>query len=347
MSNTFRHMAIWFNGIPDTQSAEQIVERLQAARIDNPFIAAHHVRDREKIQAVIAEARRQELTVHGDFCELRFRDGAPEELGQVLRDGTRKPVLCPANPAVTDYILGKLRYVLSTFDYDGITLDDGYYFTRSGVYNADAAPGQQFTAIPSCYCDYCQAHAPIETPEWDDWKRETITKLIGRQAALAREMKPGIRFSAAVHMPYQRAYYTAHQADIPYYEGWGISESYQGYLNDWPEWVRRDHIDFALPMIYYHTPALVQWQTEECRSLLPQHTGRIWVGLGLGIVTAEFYQGLSDVQDGTANNPTMKNDAQEIAFQLQEQLRMGQENVAFFCYSELSDEHLPVLARYR
>jgi hypothetical protein len=71
------------------------------------------------------------------------------------------------------------------------------------------------------------------------------------------------------------------------------------------------------------------------------------VGLGLGAVAAEYYQGLSDVSGDRANDPAMRNDAQAIEAQLQDQLRLGQENVAFFCYSELSDEHLPVLARYR
>ncbi len=342
----FRHMAIWFNGLPAQQSPQQIVERLRVAGIDNPFLAADHAGDKAKIAGIIEEAHRHGLTVHGDFDELRVRQHSPVELGQVLKDGTSKPVLCPANPASTDHVLARLANVLSAFDYDGITLDDGYYFARAGVFDPEAAAGEKFSIIPSCYCDYCQRHAPIETPAWDDWKREQITALIGKQAALARQLKPSIRFSAAVHMPYARANYTAHQAAIPYYEGWGVSESRRGYLNDWPEWVRRGHLDFALPMIYYHTPSLVRWQTEECRQLLPNAGETVWVGLGLGGVTAEFYQGFSDSERVNADDPAMKNDAAAIETQLQEQLRLGQKNVAFFCYSELYDEHLPVLARY-
>lgn len=347
MSNTFRHMAIWFNGIPNAQTPQQIVERLQAARIDNPFLAADHVNDCDKIQAIIEEAHRHRLTIHGDFDALRNRKDAPDELVQVLKDGTRKPVLCPANPAVIDIVLDKLSRVVSTFDYDGITLDDGYYFSRGAIYDADGPTGRRFQRVPSCYCAYCQEHAPIETPEWENWKRETITALIAKQAALARQHKPGIRFSAAAHMPYKRAWYDAHAQYIPYYEGWGISESSYGYLNDWPEWVRRGHLDFVLPMIYYHSHEMVRWQTEECRDLLPNAAATVWVGLGLGEVTAEFYQGLGDVNPASAGDPAMRNDAATLEAQLQEQLLLGQKNVAFFCYSQLYDEHLPVLTRYR
>jgi uncharacterized lipoprotein YddW (UPF0748 family) len=347
MQTTFRHMAIWFNGLPAEQTPWQIVERLMAARIDNPFIAADHEGQPAKIQEMIEAAHRGGLTIHGDFDELRVRAHSPADLAQVLRDGTVKPVLCPANPAVVAHVLDRFAQVLTTFDYDGITLDDGYYFSRAGVRNPDAPAGSQFQFTPSCYCTYCRAHAPIETPEWDAWKREQVTALIGKQAELARRLKPGIRFSAAAHMPYQRAFYAAHQQEIPYYEGWGISESYRGYLADWPEWVRRGHLDFALPMIYYHNQSLVRWQTDECRHLLPNAAETVWVGLGLGEVTAEYFQGLSDDPTENTYDSAMKNDATALEAQLREQLDMGQENVAFFCYSELYDEHLPVLARYR
>lgn len=347
MTHTFRHYAIWFNGLPADQSPERIIARLRAARIDHPFVAADHAKDGEKVQGVIDEAHRHGLTIHGDFDALRNRGDAPADLGQILKDGTLKPVLCPANPAVVDLVLEKLARMVASFDYDGITLDDGYYFSRAGLYDPDGAPGSKFRRMPSCYCAYCQRHAPLETPEWEEWKRDAISALIEKQAALVRQLKPGTRFSAAAHMPYQRAFYDAHQQDIPYFEGWGISESYYGYLNDWPAWVRRGHLDFVLPMIYYHSRQLVQWQTEECRSLLPDASRNVWVGLGLGGVTAEFYQGLGDVNPVGAGDPAMRNDAVMIEAQLQDQLRMGQEHVAFFCYSELADEHLPVLARYR
>ena len=347
MGGKFRHMAIWFNGLPDTQSPRQIIERLKAAGIDNPFLAADHERDKAKLQEVIEEAHRGGLTVHGDFDELRCREKSPDDLVQMLKDGTKKKVLCPANPAVVEHVLQRLERVLSTFNYDGITLDDGYYFARAGDYDPAREAGSKFKAIPCCYCSYCRSHAPIETPEWERWKLEQVTALIGKQAELARQMKPGILFSAAAHMPYDRTFYQPHRQEIPYFEGWGVSQSRSGYLADWVEWVHRGHLDFALPMIYYHSLDLVRWQTQECRQLLSSASKTIWVGLGLGTVAAEYYQGLSDQQGFKANDPAMMNGAQTVEAQLQDQLRMGQENVAFFCYSELRDEHLPVLARYR
>ena len=135
LSNKFRRMAIWFNGLPKEADARQIVERLQAARIDNPFLAVDHARDTAKIRDVIEEAHLAGLTVHTDFDELRCREGAPTDLAQIIQDGTVTKVLCPANPAVVECILEKLTRRLSAFDYDGITMDDGYYFTRSGVFD--------------------------------------------------------------------------------------------------------------------------------------------------------------------------------------------------------------------
>ncbi len=340
-------MAIWFNGLPAEASAQQIIARLRTAGINHPFIAADHERDRAKIQEVIEEAHRHELTIHGDFCKGRLRNQTLRDLAQVLKDGTQQPLLCPANPACVDYVLEELRRVLSAYAYDGITLDDGYYFATGATYHPEAPTGRNFTVRPACYCAYCQRHAPIEQPGWEDWKREKVTALIGKQAQLARELKPGLHFSSAAHMPYELAYYEPHRAEIPYYEGWSISQCRRGRMVDWVEWVRRGHVDFVLPMVYYHSRDLVRWQTDECRSLLPNAATTVWVGLGLGTVTAEYFQGLSDKPGDRAHDPAMKNDAMVLDAQLQDQLRLGQENVAFFCYSELSDEHLPVLARYR
>lgn len=259
-------------------------------------------------------------------------------LQQVRKDGSQASLLCPANPAVLDYVLEKLRWTLTEFDYDGINLEDSYIFNHNTIYDPAHQAGEKFHTVPVCFCDYCQKHAPIEKPEWAKWKQERLTGLIAKESALIRAMKPGMPFSVAARMPYDRLFYKPYRQDVSYYDDWVYCQSRDALMADWAEWLRRGHIDFACPMSYFHTNRLVELETLECRQLFPEAAKNIWMGLGIGDVTAEYL---------SAKDPSMRNDAAAIEAQLREQINLGQENVIFFCYQYLNDEHIPVLAGFR
>ena len=357
MTTRFRHMAMWTWPLSvHNEDPREMVRRLREAHLDTiiPYTCAQRGNGHapqtyfDRLHGIIAEAHRHGMEVHACFDEVNaYQDMPVYDLQQVRKDGSKAGVLCHANPAVVDYVLEKLKWTLTEFDYDGINLEDSYIFNRNTIYDPAHMPGQRFQTIPVCYCDYCRTQAPIEKAEWEQWKQERLTDLIAKEAALIRSTKPGVPFSVAARMPYDRGFYAAHQKHIPYYEGWQLCQSRDALGADWVEWLRRGHIDFACPMSYFHSSRIVELQTRECQQLVPQADLKIWMGLGLGECTAEHLQGTSD--DPAAKqprDPALRNGGKAVEALLQDQLRMGQENVIFFCYQYLLDEHLPVMARF-
>lgn len=356
----FEHMAMWT--WPDAvwqQEPARIVDRLKAAHIDImlPYVSRRSAlkatygdfagaaeRYEERLHACIAEAHRQDMQVHACFDEINAYPTQPAEAyacRQVREDGTVAETLCPANPAAADYILGDLERILEDFDYDGIGLEDGYIFNKNTLYDAANVSLDRYQVIPVCHCAYCRDHAPIGRPEWDDWKRERMTDLIAAEAALIRRLRPGMPFSAAARMPYARDFYTPYRDEVPYYDGWGYCAARDNFCADWVEWLRRNLIDFACPMSYFNSSRMVELQTMECQSLIADAADRIWVGLGLDYIVAEYNEGPTKGDKGVLN----KADAIARLLDLLESL--GQKNCVFFSHRFLLDEHIPVMAAHR
>ncbi|MBU4212051.1 MAG: family 10 glycosylhydrolase [Verrucomicrobia bacterium] len=358
MSTQFKHMAMWtWPGAVRDEDPKRMIRRLKEAHVDiiMPYTCPQRGNASppkpyfERLHGIIEEAHRRGLKVHACFDEVNaYKDMPVYDLKQVRKDGSKGGILCHANPKVVGYVLEKLRWTLTEFEYDGIDLEDSYIFNRNTIYDPAHMTGEKYQVIPVCYCDYCRKNAPLEKPEWDQWKRDQLSALIGKEAELIRKTKPGMSFSVAARMPYNLTFYAPHQKDIPYFDGWKCCQSRDALLADWVEWLRRGHIDFACPMSYYHSNRIVELQTLECQRLIPEARRKVWMGLGLNEVTAEYRQGKTDepgVKD--VKDPSLKNGAAAIETLLRDQVRMGQENVLFFCYEGLLDEHLPVMAQFR
>lgn len=364
MKRTFKHMAMWT--WPESvynENPQRMVRRLREAHVDIiiPYTCGQRgevhregkhtdpARYDECLRLIIEEAHRYGLKVQACFDELNAYPDMPVfDLQQIREDGSKAGILCPANPDVVDYVLARLRRSLTEFDYDGINLEDGYVFNGNTIYDPAHQAGEKFRVIPVCYCDYCRKNAPLGKPSWPVWKQEQLTALIAKEAELIRAFKPDLPFSVAARMPYDRSFYEPYRKEIPYYDGWRLCQSRDGLSADWAEWLRRGYIDFVCPMSYFHSARLVELETGECRQLVPEANSKIWMGLGLGEYTVEYLQGIGEGTDiERAGDATLQNGAQNIETLLREQLRMGQENVVFFCYQYLLDEHLPVLARFR
>jgi len=354
----FKHMGMWT--WPDAVNAEdpaRMIERLRAAHIDMviPYLCsraggAEKAAYEQRLQAIVEEAHRRGVQVHGCFDEINAYQAMPVYgLRQTYRDGAKNSSLCPANPEVIAYVLDELARYLREFDFDGINLEDGYVYHHSTIYDPAHTPGVDYRIEPVCYCDYCRAHAPLEKPEWLHWRQQRLTDLIAEEAKLIRRLRPGIPFSVAARMPYHAAFYAPYQAEIPYYSGWQCSQSRDGFSADWLEWLERGHLDFVCPMSYHHDDRIVQLHTMECQQLMPDARQRAWIGLGLSEVNAEYSTGKPAAADPAKKiyDPALLNDAQAIAGQLREQARLGQENCLFFSYAFLKDDHLPVIASFR
>ncbi len=356
----FDHMAMWtWPGSIWKQEPQRLIDQLQAAHIDImiPYISRRSAegavygegtqtpeRYEERLHACIAEAHRQGIQVHACFDEMNAYPTMPAAayaLRQVRKDGSLAGTLCPANPAAVAYILGDLERVLRDFDYDGIGLEDGYIFNKNTIYDAANVSPDRFQVIPVCYCAYCRAHAPIEKPEWTAWKQEQMTRLIAAESELIRRKRPGIPFSTAARVPYDRAFYAPYQAEIPYYGGWGYCAARADFAADWAEWLRRGLIDFACPMSYFNSSRLVELQTRECQSLVADVADKIWVGLGLDYITAEYSEG------ATKGQAAVRNDAAALGRLLDLVESLGQKNCVFFSQEFLLDSHIPVIASHR
>jgi uncharacterized lipoprotein YddW (UPF0748 family) len=260
---------------------------------------------------------------------------------QVREDGTVTETLCPANPGTTAYLVAELEQVLTHFDYDGVGLEDGYVYNNATIYDAQNINPDTYQVIPVCYCDHCRAHAPIGAPEWAQWKRDRMTEVIAAERACIQRLRPGIPFSVAARMPYAQAFYTPYRDEVPYYGGWAYCAARDNLCADWLEWLRQGHIDFICPMSYFHAPRLVELQTLECRSLIPDAAEKVWVGLGLDYIAAEYWQG--DMK----GNDAARNDAAALGRQLDLLESLGQKNCLFFSHQFLLDEHIPVIAAHR
>jgi uncharacterized lipoprotein YddW (UPF0748 family) len=359
-SAMFKHMAMWI--WPDAvqgESAEQIVARLRAAHIDTliPYIGIREsVAKREayevRIQALTEEAHRHGLKVIACFDEMVGHDGMTvTDCFQVRQDGEgdRRGLLCPANPAAREHILGDLDRVLRKFDFDGVNLEDSYVYNATTIYDPAHSGGADFRVIPVCYCKHCRAHAPIEKPGWHQWRTDQLTGLIEAQSKLIQARRPGLAFSVAARMPYGRDdFYAPYQSEIPYYSGWKYCSARDGLNADWVEWLRRGLIQYACPMSYFNNPRLVELETLECQYRVPDARETIWVGLGLDYITAEYSQGCREHPDpADTHKEQFRNNGPALARQLDLLQRLGQQHVVFFSHAFLRDEVIPVIAGYR
>lgn len=353
----FEHLGMWT--WPDAINVGDpalMAERLDEAGIDIniPYLCARSggaekAAYETRLHAIIEEAHRKGQKVHGCFDELNAYEAMPSyDLRQAHKDGSLNNTLCPANPRVVDYVLGELERSLLNIDLDGISLEDGYVFHHSSVYDPAHLEDAGYRVEPVCYCDYCVKNAPIGKPEWGKWKQGRLSDLVGAQSKLVRQLKPGLPFSAAGRLPYRSAFYEPYQNDVPYYGGWKLCQSRDGFSADWVEWLRRGYLDFACPMTYFHNDRIVELTIAECRHEVPRAAELAWIGLGLGEVNAEYVQGVPANEDGAAKtyDPALLNDAAAIARQMQLQLGAGQRNCLFFSYAFLSDEHISAIASF-
>ncbi len=352
----FKHMAMWT--WPDAvlgETAEQIVERLRAAHIDIviPYLGlrddpAPRAAYEERLQALVEEAHRHGMTVIACFDEMGTYASMPaKDYCQVRQDGEPQNLLCPAHPGAREYLLGELERVLGEFAFDGVNLEDSYVYNSTTIYDPAHSGGAEFSVIPVCYCDHCRAHAPLEQPEWNQWRRDRLSELVAAESRLVHER--GLSFSVAARMPYARDdFYAAYQDEIPYYSGWQHCQARDGLAADWLSWLQQGIIDFACPMSYFHSSRLVELETLECQYRVPEARESIWMGLGLDVITAEYAQAHRDhPEPGKVHQDAFKNDAAAIGRQLDLQVRLGQQHVVFFSHAFLRDEHIPVMAAYR
>lgn len=138
--------------------------------------------------------------------------------------------VCPCNPEARGYLSSLFKEIITDYDVDGLHLD---YIRFEN----------QFPA-PYCYNDCCRSAFkekyevdpmdidPLSEMQvnWHLWREGLINSFVRRIAKEVRAIKPNVKLSAAVGAMPDRA-----RIDL---------------LQDWPNWVANEWIDFVTPMSY-------------------------------------------------------------------------------------------------
>ncbi|HZG67561.1 MAG TPA: family 10 glycosylhydrolase, partial [Herpetosiphonaceae bacterium] len=141
--------------------------------------------------------------------------------------------LDPGHPAAADYTVNALLRLVTRYDLDGLHLDYIRY------------PSNRFGYNPVSLQRFQQASgrgdkpAP-EDPQWMQWRRDQVTKLVKRIYLNMLAHKPTMELSVAA---------IAWGAAPPNGD-WKQSSPYLRTLQDWAGWLDAGYIDWALPMIY-------------------------------------------------------------------------------------------------
>ena len=139
--------------------------------------------------------------------------------------------LCPSHPENQKLEIESMLDVARKYDVDGLHFDYIRYPDREG-----------------CFCQGCRARfeaalggkvgnwpADVRNdadlaPKWLDFRRQQITTVVAAVAGQARQIRPGIKISAAV------------------FRNWLVDRDSVG--QDWRLWCQQGYLDFVCPMDY-------------------------------------------------------------------------------------------------
>lgn len=170
----------------------------------------------------------------------------------------------PTNLEYQQHVLYTLSELLRNYDVDGLHLD--YIRYPNPTWGKDPANVVRFER---------QKQWGYQTIE--EWRRGTLTRFIGKLNTMVDRVGKNQELSASV---------------IGYYKdiwGWGYenSGSFDKYLQDSKEWVRREHVDFIVPMIYWTIGGKPEFETlvKDFTSTLPKE--KVLVGMSTTSFSAE------------------------------------------------------------
>ena len=293
-----------------------VVNMLWAARAYYPSevlpVAPEVATRGDQIAACLAACRKYGVQMHVWKVNYNLR-GAPREWmdrlrreGRLQADRSGKEIawLEPSDPANVQLERDSMLEVVRKYDVDGIHFDYIRYPNRQSGYSAAAR--KRF-----------ERDRKLEVAEWpadvisgphaaafDAWRCEQVSRLVESVAAEAREVRPGVKVSAAVFHSYPDCRRSVGQ--------------------DWLLWVRRGWLDFVCPMDYLGSNAVF---AATVKRQLQHVAGQIPVYPGIGVTASAG--GLSAIQ---------------TAQQLTVARHLGAPGFILFNYEpRTAREHLPAL----
>ena len=139
--------------------------------------------------------------------------------------------LCPSHPENQKLEIESMLEVARKYDVDGLHFDYIRYPDREGCFcqgcrtRFETAIGRKVNTWPADV----RNDADLAS-KWLDFRRQQITTVVAAVAARARQIRPGIKISAAV------------------FRNWPVDRDAVG--QDWRLWCRRGYLDFVCPMDY-------------------------------------------------------------------------------------------------
>ncbi|MDI6870666.1 MAG: family 10 glycosylhydrolase [Bacillota bacterium] len=158
----------------------------------------------------------------------------------------------PGLPAVADFVAAVVGEVAERYPVDGIHLDYIRYPGPDMGYHP--AVREEFAARHGADPLTLEPSSPLRAV-WDDWRRQQVSNVVRRAAAVARLSRPGILVSAAVFPD--------------------LNEAVKLRYQDWPRWVLEGDLDFVTPMAYSASTAEVEslllagWQAAPPQAVYP------------------------------------------------------------------------------
>ena len=189
-----------------------------------------------RLSRIITLAHARHIQIHAWLYALNaepFADSIPSlrMQGRLMKDagGTTLPWLCPLHPDNEKLLFATLG-TLAQLGVDGLHLDYIRYPGRNGCFcplHQTAFEKHVGRSIPNWPADVLPG-GPLAR-DYDDFLRTQLTTFVARISQQLRAAHPGIRLSAAVYPT------PASAADN---------------AQDWPAWIRDNHLDFVSPMLY-------------------------------------------------------------------------------------------------
>jgi len=182
---------------------------------------------------------------------------------QVKYDGSaNERWLCPSHPDNQKLEIESMVEVARKYDVDGLHFDYIRYPDREGCFcpgcrtRFEAALRRQVKTWPADVRNDANLAA-----QWLDFRRQQITTVVAAVAEQARQMRPGIKISAAV------------------FRNWLTDRDTVG--QDWKLWCERGYLDFVCPMDYTASGGQFRHMIEQ---QLPW-TGKVPCYPGIGLST--------------------------------------------------------------
>jgi len=228
--------------------------------------------DRDQLADCLAAANKHGLAVHVWRVDWNLGWNADPKIeadlraaGRLQQDRSGTPInwLCPSNPDNQKLEIAAMLEIARNYRVAGVHFDYIRYPGERGCFCAgcrkrfEAREGRPVKNWPA------DVTAGPLREEYLQFRRDNITRVVAAVSPQARQLRPGIKVSAAV------------------FPDWSSARNEVG--QDWKLWVEKGYLDFVCPMQYTDEPAMFEAMTRRNARLVGGKTPLVpGIGATLG-----------------------------------------------------------------